>query len=76
VEPRRRRSLHEPSYGYRDGPAALERPHAGDHLVHDDTQGVDVGRGRQFEPLYLFRGHVDGCPANHSRIGEGSHAVH
>jgi hypothetical protein len=75
VEPRRRRRLGDPPDGLRKGPTPLERPHAGQHLEQDDTQGIDIGRGRQLEPLYLLGGHVDRRPADDAGIGDGGEAV-
>jgi len=55
------------------GGGSLERPNAGQHLVEDTAQGVDVGAGIHRTSLGLLWGHVIGGTQDHagsSHVGQ------
>ena len=59
-----------------DGARRLEREPPRQHPVEDDSEGVDVARGRHRLALRLLRGHVRGGPHQRPRIREGVRAGH
>jgi hypothetical protein len=59
-----------------DGARRLEREPTRQHSVQDDSERVDIGRGRDFFTLRLLRRHVRGSSHQRARIREGVRAGH